>query len=31
MAYEMSPDANHKFELALQLNYINEAYKIADQ
>ena len=31
MAYDMSPDSNHKFELALQLNYINDAYAIADQ
>lgn len=30
MAYDMTPDQNHKFELALLLNYINEAYAIAD-
>ena len=31
LAYEISPDSNHKFELALTLNYINDAFKIADQ
>lgn len=30
LAYEISPDSNHKFELALTLNYINDAFKIAD-
>jgi len=30
LAYEISPDQNHRFELAITLNYINDAYKIAD-
>jgi len=30
MSYDMTPDQNHKFELALNLNYIQDAYEIAD-
>lgn len=29
MAYKMTPDQNHKFELALSLNLIQDAYEIA--
>lgn len=31
MAYSMTPDLNHKFELALGLNLVEEAYQIAEQ
>lgn len=31
MAYQISQDANHKFELALQLNLIQDAFEIAEQ
>ena len=31
MAYTMTPDLNHKFDLALMLNLVEDAYKIAEQ
>jgi len=31
MAYTMTPDLNHKFELALTLNLVDDAFKIAEQ
>ena len=30
MAFEITPDKDHKFDLALTLNKIEEAYKIAE-
>jgi hypothetical protein len=30
MAYSITPDLNHKFELALGLNLVDEAFKIAE-
>jgi ribonucleoside-diphosphate reductase alpha chain len=31
MSYDMTPDQNHKFELALNLNYIQDAYEIGSE
>jgi len=31
MAFEITPDNDHKFELALYLNKIEDAYKIAEE
>ena len=31
MAFDMTPDHDHKFDLALQLNRVKEAYQIAEK
>jgi len=31
MAYDMTPDLDHKFELALGLNKVDDAFKIAQE
>lgn len=31
MAYDLTPDKDHKFELALALNKVNEAFEIAEE
>jgi len=31
MAYDLTPDKDHKFELALALNKVNEAFSIAEE
>ena len=31
MAFEITPDQDHKFDLALQLNRVKEAYEIAEK
>ena len=31
MAFEVTPDLDHKFELAIQLNYVEKAKLIADE
>lgn len=31
MAFDITPDHDHKFELALGLNKIDEAFKIAEE
>ena len=31
MAYALTPDLNHKFDLALQLNLVQEAFEIAER
>jgi hypothetical protein len=31
MAFEITPDRDHKFDLALTLNKIEDAYKIAEE
>ena len=31
MAFEITPDSDHKFELSLQLNKTEEAFNIAEE
>jgi coatomer subunit beta' len=31
MAFDITPDQDHKFDLALQLNRVKEAYEIAEK
>jgi len=31
MAYDLTPDKDHKFELALALNKVSEAFEIAEE
>jgi coatomer subunit beta' len=31
MAFDLTPDQDHKFDLALQLNRVKEAYEIAEK
>lgn len=31
MAFNLTPDQDHKFELALSLNKVDDAFKIAEQ
>jgi hypothetical protein len=30
LAFQITPDADHKFDLAIALNKVNEAYEIAE-
>lgn len=31
LAFQITPDADHKFDLAIALNKVNEAYEIAEE